>query len=1053
MKIAMRRIFFLFVCVTTFWRSGTGQSITGDTIFVNAEAEIGIKFPTRPSGFYTIPKDAPYNFVTIPLGFTIGAKSENIKPAQLFVTEGENSHQFVLVFKKDIDYNNTAELSFDYSTKKKLAQRVKEIATKKAKEPFAQTSPATPNVPADAVNKTNPNIPPANVPNNNPGNYYALMEEGDKDLKLGRYNEAKVNFDKALALRPGDAIALQRLEEIKFKIAGKESFADTEKNRKYTQLTGEAIALFDLKKYAGSKEAYNKVLELRPGDLYSINQLKKIDKILNNEKGVEEQKRMKELYTGYMNEGEKELNRNQLTNARIAFEQALVIKQNDAVATARIKSINEKEKQQKEKQDIENSYQEAIGSADKLYMLHDYANAKAAYNKALGFIKKPFPLDQISIINKMMAEQAALETAEKQKRLKQDETDKKESERIELENSYYAIVQKADKLYGNGDYANAKVEYTNAIRIINRPWPNEQIEKIKFAIQEQSKVALNEMQRLAKQAEIEKRERENQELENKYTAVIQSADKLFKAGDLNNARVEYVRAAGVIKRPWPEEQIGNITRILEEQAAAESAEKQRVARETKVSAQYNAIIQKADMEFSNSNYIKARQLYSDAALLKPAEPHPEERLQIIATTLEFKAKAVKERNDSIAAVAELKKMYDIAVSRGRSYYLKEDFANAKIAYEEAVALKPAEAETRNQLEKINKKLDDLEKERELNARYDSKITGSDSLLIAKEYELALIAFTEAAALKPDETYPVKQIKYIQQERIIKAFKDSIIREKERMDRYNKASRSAELAKTEKRYGDAINSYNEALAINPSNESLQKGLKIALYQHGLQVEKAKADETALAAKAQKPAESKKKGRKKEIQKNTESDNPNLATVDNEKGAVPYTAEELKSKYPAIDFTTLPPQQPLNKDAVNSLQLQQAFKQVLTENPRLDISATDQAVKIICQGIFFKDKNSCFRFLVQNNSENDFLTGAMMLSWTRLLGNKVKLYPSDIFPSFLPVIKPGSEAVVVYVCKSYVVDNKEKMEFELTDRLEKINLKLNFSGKVYNDELSK
>ena len=194
----MRRIFFLFVCVTTFLRSGTGQSITGDTIFVNAEATIELKFPSRPSNIYINPKDAPYNLITLGKGFTIDAKSENTKPAQLFVTEGENSHQFVLVFKKDINYNNTAELSFDYSTKKKLAQRVKEIATKKAKETLAQITPATPDITANAVNKTNPDMAPANEPNNNPGNYYASMEEGDKDIKLGRYNEAKVNFDKAL---------------------------------------------------------------------------------------------------------------------------------------------------------------------------------------------------------------------------------------------------------------------------------------------------------------------------------------------------------------------------------------------------------------------------------------------------------------------------------------------------------------------------------------------------------------------------------------------------------------------------------------------------------------------------------------------------------------------------------------------------------------------------------------------------------------------------------------------------------------------------------------
>ena len=102
------------------------QSINGDTIYVDAKAEIAVRFPSMPSSFYTIPADAPYNIKTLPTGFTIIAKKKNAAPTPLFVTESKRTHNFILVFKKNIDYTNLKETDYDYSTVKKLKERVKQ---------------------------------------------------------------------------------------------------------------------------------------------------------------------------------------------------------------------------------------------------------------------------------------------------------------------------------------------------------------------------------------------------------------------------------------------------------------------------------------------------------------------------------------------------------------------------------------------------------------------------------------------------------------------------------------------------------------------------------------------------------------------------------------------------------------------------------------------------------------------------------------------------------------------------------------------------------------
>ena len=101
------------------------QTINGDTIYVDAVAEIALKLPSKLTDFYTLPRDAPYNLISLGNGFTISAKKKNTKITPLFVTEDKRTHQFFLVYKKDINYNDPKETNYDYSTLKKLKEHVK----------------------------------------------------------------------------------------------------------------------------------------------------------------------------------------------------------------------------------------------------------------------------------------------------------------------------------------------------------------------------------------------------------------------------------------------------------------------------------------------------------------------------------------------------------------------------------------------------------------------------------------------------------------------------------------------------------------------------------------------------------------------------------------------------------------------------------------------------------------------------------------------------------------------------------------------------------------
>ncbi len=1040
MNRTKKQAFLFFVILSTVViQQLRAQEISGDTIYVNAEAEVMVRFPTLPTFFNTVPSNAPYNFKTAGTGFTIIAKAEKTKPAPLMVTEGGRNHRFLIVFKKNIDYNNEAEIDYDFSTTKKIEHHISEKEFTKVAEPPVESK-------KEKKKK--------NTGGNNSTDYYALLEEGDNNIKKKDFNAAKLNFEAALAKRPGDAIPKQRLEEVKVRIAELERTAGQAKNKQYVDITATAKNNLNAKKYPQALEGFKKALELKPGDLYATHQIEKINKLIKDDNGKKEQDKLTDLYKEYMSAGEKALKKNQITDARIAFEQALIIKQNDPVAAGRLKTIDEKEKKQKEADDLENNYNNTIATADNLFKAGDYDEAKTAYTKAAGLFKRSWPQEQIKNINKITTSQLVKDESEKKKLIKQLEEEQSKKEKAENENNYKAAVKSADKYFKSGDYTNAALAYNKALSFDRQPWPLQQLKTIqKLKDQEETEkkktALLAETDKQAKDRK-QKEEKEKQALEKEFKAIIKDADKLFKKNDYQAARVAYVKAAGLSDDTWPQLQINKIDKYLDEKTALEKAEKVRLALEAEATAKYSGVIDKANAEFDKGNYIKARKLYVDASALKPAEKLPKEKIDLIQRKLDEIAAAEKAKKESLTLAAELKKKYDLAMSKAKSYYQKDDLVNAKNAYAEAVNIKPGEEEPKRQLKVIQDKLDVIAKENVINDQYDSKISMGDSLLIIKAFEQAITSYKDALTIKPSEYYPQTQIRYLQgelrnaqKEKAENEIMEAYRKEEELDKKYRDALKRANQAVTEKKYEVAKAAFLEVLAIRPDNEFAQQRVRAVTFQ--MEKEKlAKVNEaTTKKEKDNNVAAADKKEKVKQI-----PDHEIMKIT-----PVPYSPAELKRKYPGIDFTALPPEQPFNSGAINTMENANTFRQTLMDKPRLKLAATERKVKVTCQGINFEGTNVYLKFLVENNTSDDFLTGAMMLTWTKKSGNRIKLYPNYLYPAFLPIIPPGKEAVIIYVCKSYYITDNEKLNFELTDRLNKLKLEITIPGSVYNEEESR
>ncbi|MEJ7587021.1 MAG: hypothetical protein WKI04_05620 [Ferruginibacter sp.] len=722
-----------------------------------------------------------------------------------------------------------------------------------------------------------------------------------------------------------------------------------------------------------------------------------------------------------------------------------------------------KEKLEKEKQALEENYSAMVQSADKYFKEGDYSRAKTAYNSAIGIISKPYAQEQIRKIDKLLSEQILKENIEKQKQAQQLAAEKLEKERQESEDTYAAAVSTADTLFKQGDYVNAKMAYNKALNLIARDWPKKRIEEINKLVADQ--FALENAKR---------EEKKRRELEIDYNAGMQIADKFFKAGDYTNARIAYTKAAGIIPTPQSQEQIKKLDRLLGEQVAQATADRQRKAEEAEINSRYKTLIKNAEQEFDEGNYIKAKKLYSDAAGLKPQEGYPKESLVILANILakvepanlppnnkapidlEIRKKptnspemlGITKKPDNAPQMVDVNKQYNLALSNGKASLKENDLLGAKSFYEEAMSLKLSEEEPKKQLSIINEQLAKTGILTEIDSSYETKILLADSQLIHKAYDSALFYYAEAALLKPDQTYPKLQVKFVKSEIIESNRAKAIAKREDDEQRYKEALGRGEKSVAAKKFREAKAAYLESVSIHPQSQYAQSRLKIVTYQ----VVRARADKlkqlppVIVEPVAPPVVKSKKKGRKNKTE-------PVIVKADSlafQADPLPYSIDQLKSKFPGIDFSVSPPEQTFNKTTIYSKEKEHIYDTLLLENSRIDSSGTNQDIKIVLQGINFGETVVYMKLLVRNFSEKDFLIGAMMLNWTTKAGKTIKLDPYYLLPSPLPVIKPGHESVIIYALPSYDIADEDRLTFSLGDRLEKVKLQVQIPGTAYNRE---
>jgi hypothetical protein len=157
--------------------------------------------------------------------------------------------------------------------------------------------------------------------------------------------------------------------------------------------------------------------------------------------------------------------------------------------------------------------------------------------------------------------------------------------------------------------------------------------------------------------------------------------------------------------------------------------------------------------------------------------------------------------DELNQGKELEAKYKKLIDDGNAQIKTSSFANARKAFEEAAKLKPTESLPKDKLAEIA----ELEKNAESKKKYDTAIAEADKKFGAKDYTGSISKYKEAQGFMPKITYPGDQIK--EAEKLITAG--------DAQKRYDELIASADKDFKAKAYEGAIEKYKEAQSVKPT----------------------------------------------------------------------------------------------------------------------------------------------------------------------------------------------------------------------------------------------
>ena len=559
--------------------------------------------------------------------------------------------------------------------------------------------------------------------------YNQSIAAGDLAFKSDQLDEATTQYENALTVKANDQYAKNQIGEI----AKRRTALQDEQNRlkklneQYASVMAAAIADFRNKEYQSAKGKYQEALSLKPEETLPKEQIAKIDALLQELLTAEETNR---LYIETVNAGQEAFRQNKLTESRDAFMKARDLKPSEVLPpiriaelntmiaqleeTARLAALEEAQRLAREKANRE-QYDRELAIADKAFAEKEYKAARTYYSNALSVLPiEKYPKDQISKIDELIAKQMEISMLGQQKAMR-DSLMKVRDE------AFNRAIASGKEMEQSNQYQVAIQRYNEAISI--NPDERANVQKMITALEDQ----LRAMDSQNKQ----------------YQVSIEKADQLFAASKLEEAIAEYRNASGIKPmEQYPKTQIIDIQNIINQRNSA-----------------YDLAIKNGDNAFDKSDWQNSKAAYTEALLVKPNEAYPEKRLrEIDQKIIDEKLAGINSSNENAA--------YNEAVAKAEKALVDNELTTAKMHFNVAHSLKPAETMPPQRIIEIDALIEQRNKERlaqaqrDIDEKYRQSISVADNAFREKTYTIARLRYQEAQLIKPDETYPKNQIALI-----------------------------------------------------------------------------------------------------------------------------------------------------------------------------------------------------------------------------------------------------------------------------------------------------
>src|SRR5690606_25917002 len=414
-------------------------------------------------------------------------------------------------------------------------------------------------------------------------NYSEAIAKADNHFNEKQYENARTEYRAAQTVKPEESYPQQKITEIGTLLAQLSA-----SQKAYEEAVSKADKDFKAEKFESAKLAYSDAQKAKPDETYPAEMIAKIDSTveiraklaaeaeaekvrLAQEAAAAEAARLAAIqaekdknYSEAIAKADNHFNEKQYENARTEYRAAQTVKPEESYPQQKITEIGTLLAQLSASQ---KAYEEAVSKADKDFKAEKFESAKLAYSDAQK--AKPdetYPAEMIAKIDSTVEIRAKLAAeAEAEKVRLAQEAAAAEAARLaaiqaEKDKNYSEAIAKADNLFNEKQYENARTEYRAAQTVKpEETYPQQKITEIGTLLAQLS---------AAQKA---------------YEDAVSKADKDFKAEKFESAKLVYTDAQKAKPgETYPAEMIAKIDSTVDTRArlAAEAeAEKVRLAQE------------------------------------------------------------------------------------------------------------------------------------------------------------------------------------------------------------------------------------------------------------------------------------------------------------------------------------------------------------------------------------------------------------------------------------------------------------------------------------------